>query len=163
MKIVSSFFHTFSTGYVLKKMLVLCSGLFTTVIKYRRKENYLAQSKHEFRNCSHNHPLISRYWNCLPQQDFYSFFTSLSPDPERIKNCEASPLNVFSNKAPKFCWASETLLKGYCVFRSKVDYLLETLLLPQSSHETRGRKPTQKIIALQGQGIASQKRRPREK
>lgn len=122
-KLYHHFLYLFNRLCV-EKMLALCSGLFTSVIKYRRKENYLSQSKREFRHCSHNHLLISRYWNCLPQQDFYSFFTSLSPEPERIKSWEASPLSILSNKAPKFCWASETLLKGSCVFRSKVGFFI---------------------------------------
>lgn len=55
------------------------------------------------------------------------------------------------------------MLKSYCVFRAKVDFLLETLLLPQSSHEPRGKKSTQKIIVLYGWGISNQTSRPQEK
>lgn len=49
-----------------------------------------------------------------------------SPDPGRIKSYGVSPVHTLLNNVSKFCWALESMLKVYFVFRAKVDFFLIT-------------------------------------
>lgn len=49
-----------------------------------------------------------------------------SPDPGRSKSYGVSPVHPLLNNVSKFCWALESMLKVYFVFRAKVDFFLIT-------------------------------------
>lgn len=100
LKIVSSFLYIFSSLRVekLKKKCwhyVLCYLLL--VLNTEQKRTVYAVYTW-IQTMFPKYPHTSRDRNPSTAV-FLSIFTSLSPDPNRIKNCEASPLNIHFRRA----------------------------------------------------------------
>ena len=71
---------------------------------------------------------------------------------------------LFQNNVSKFCWGLESILKVYlCSGQRLTSFLLQSILLPQSFHETRHKNSLQKVSVLQVNRITSKTREPQEK